>query len=415
MASRRRLARLRRLLRQLDAAAAQKGGNCAPQVVHKGGDCAPQVVHFGHCGEHRDVSPPPTLLDQLGPGHHLVGVGDRPWIPGSGAKVPFELRGPRAHEREFAATSVPPELAATWSDGKGVDAVSVGPLDLRPPAAGATPADLARQLDEDGLLYLPGVLAPEAAARLRGWMDATPCDPANPIDSGPGIAAFEQRLEEARAAGDPKPYGEVEVMSFWNRAEPEVAGPPDAHLQLIDLEPTISVAEAALGEDCHLMQHKAWTTGPGRPGSRLHVDFMPVRGIPERLLLEREVRVPSVLITAHFYMEDVTEDLGPTYFIPRSHLSGRWPEPTETSWRGEGPRSALCKAGDCLLFRSDVWHSSSPNTSARARHLMQVHFASRLISHPRQPIQAPPTRAEVLRGATARQRRLLAGFPVEQG
>tara|TARA_B100000519_G_C13912833_1_gene282970 strand:+ start:279 stop:419 length:141 start_codon:yes stop_codon:yes gene_type:complete len=46
---------------------------------------------------------------------------------------------------------------------------------------------------------------------------------------------------------------------------------------------------------------------------------------------------------------------------------------------------------------------------------MQVHFASRLISHPRQPIQAPPTRAEVLRGATARQRRLLAGFPVEEG
>ena len=150
-------------------------------------------------------------------------------------------------------------------------------------------------------------------------MDATPCDPSNPIDSGPGIAAFEQRLEEARAAGDPSPYGEVEVMSFWNRAGPE--GSPGAYLQLIDLEPTISVAEAALGHDCHLMQHKAWTTGPGRLGSRLHVDFLPVRGIPERLLLEREVRVPSVLVTAHFYMEDVTEDLGPTYFVPVSRAT----------------------------------------------------------------------------------------------
>ena len=54
------------------------------------------------------------------------------------------------------------------------------------------------------------------------------------------------------------------------------------------------------------------------------VDFLPVRGIPERLLLEREVRVPSVLITAHFYMEDVTEDLGPTYFVPVSRATASY-------------------------------------------------------------------------------------------
>jgi len=81
------------------------------------------------------------------------------------------------------------------------------------------------------------------------------------------------------------------------------------------------------------------------------------------VLLEGKVRVPIYLITAHYYLEDMVEELGPTLFVPGSHLSGRPPRPEETGWRGVGPRSANVKAGSCVMFRSDVWHSGSPNLS----------------------------------------------------
>ena len=208
-------------------------------------------------------------------------------------------------------------------------------------------------------------------------------------------------------------------------------------LQYVDLDPCYAVAEAALGSDCHLMQHKAWTTGPGRPGnSDLHVDFLPLYcpDVAERL------RVPIYLITAHYYLDDMGDDmaLGPTLFVPGSHLAGRAPQPGEHSWRGVPPRAACVRAGDCLMFRSDVWHAALPNTTAdRTRHLMQVHYCSSLISHrvgrpwdPARsgpewagsaddeettagsvpPVASPSTVAEVEARMNMRQRRLLAGF-----
>jgi ectoine hydroxylase-related dioxygenase (phytanoyl-CoA dioxygenase family) len=214
-------------------------------------------------------------------------------------------------------------------------------------------------------------------------------------------------------------------------------------LGYLDLDPCCAVCEATLGADCHLIQHKGWVSGPGRPGGRLHTDFVPLMVKDPACLLDGRIRVPIYLITAHYYLEDFADDdrLGPTLFVPGSHLSGRSPVAGEAAWespRGQvGPRSARVKAGDCVLFRSDVWHSGSTNTSQDTRHLMQVHYCSKLISHRlgaryRHPDEreageaehdnivaqrqsttvhnAPESRPEVVALANARQRRLLAGF-----
>ena len=64
---------------------------------------------------------------------------------------------------------------------------------------------------------------------------------------------------------------------------------------------------------------------------------------------------PLRVITAHYYLEDTYPELGPTFFIAGSHLAGRPPRDSDQSaYNGMPDQSLLVKAGDCVLFRSDV-------------------------------------------------------------
>ena len=124
-------------------------------------------------------------------------------------------------------------------------------------------------------------------------------------------------------------------------------------LQYLDLDPCCAVVEATLGPDAHLVQQKGWTTGPGRPADRhLHLDFLPLHcPAAAEALLDGRLRIPIYLITAHYYLDDMDMELGPTLFVPGSHLSGRAPRAGEHSWRGVKPQAACVRAGDCVMFR----------------------------------------------------------------
>ena len=71
-------------------------------------------------------------------------------------------------------------------------------------------------------------------------------------------------------------------------------------------------------------------------------------------------------------LDDVDEGLGPTKFIPNSHMSGRRPKDGEDNFHGVEAKSILARKGDCVMFRSDVWHRGSKNSSDRTRHMIQV-------------------------------------------
>ena len=93
---------------------------------------------------------------------------------------------------------------------------------------------------------------------------------------------------------------------------------------------------------------------------------------------------------------------GPTRFYPRSHLSSSNPEHNAA----EG-QPAIVAAGDCVMFRSDIWHSADANTSDESRLIMQCHYASDRVSGRLEPFVAPPIRAETIDAATPRQRKLI--------
>ncbi|GAB4451315.1 MAG: hypothetical protein OHK0029_00240 [Armatimonadaceae bacterium] len=182
------------------------------------------------------------------------------------------------------------------------------------------------------------------------------------------------------------------------------------HLEYIDRPGIIDVAEAILssrdGGLCHVLFGSSWVTGAGR-AMGIHVDYLPV-SLPESVHNDPEIRMPIFMATAHFYLNDMVAELGPTLLIPGSHRAGRPPH-DETTWNGIEPMATMVKAGDVVLFRSDVWHGAWRNThETERRYLLQVAYGSGYMKKNYPPIRYTEIyNPAVLEKATERQRRLL--------
>jgi hypothetical protein len=238
-------------------------------------------------------------------------------------------------------------------------------------------------LETDGYAYLPAVITRSDVAHVRAATERLPVDP-DSID----------RYQTPASGG------------FLNKACNNAFNRDALFLPYLDKPDVIDLAEAVHGRECHVIGMTAWMTGPGRPDQSVPVDWLPLE-LPEDVLADPRVKVPIFITTAQYYLDDVSEALGPTRIVPGSHRSGRHPA-GETCWRGSAEQSVLCQAGDVVVFRSDVWHRGTANTSTQVRYLLQVHYAQRIITQKFPPY---PHRFRLnpalLAGATARQRRLL--------
>lgn len=180
-------------------------------------------------------------------------------------------------------------------------------------------------------------------------------------------------------------------------------------LDLIDREPVISLAEGTMGSECHIIGETAWRSRPGHNGWAPHTDRVFVE-MPEDMAMDPRFQLPIYLCTAHYYLDDLTVDLAPTYVIPGSHRSGRslaWGKDPDPEWNGRKLEPVLCKAGDVLFFRSEIWHTGSKNTSDQTRYLLQVHYSHRFIAQQFSPYLQWQFSPHILALANPRQRRLL--------
>ena len=238
-------------------------------------------------------------------------------------------------------------------------------------------------LERDGYVYFPGVINAEEIAEMRAAMD---------------------RLDAKKESFDR--HSTPENGDFLNKHINNAFNRDVLFLQYLDKPVVSDVAEAVLGSDCHVIGMTAWVTGPGRPDQRLHTDWLPIR-LPEDVIADARVKIPVFIATAHFYLDDLYEELGPTKFVPGSHFSGRSPN-GDTEWKGAEAQSILCNGGDVVLFRSEVWHRGSANTGNQTRYLLQVHYAQRMISQKFPPYPHKfKLDDKILSQATPRQRRLL--------
>lgn len=219
------------------------------------------------------------------------------------------------------------------------------PLEVAPLPPCATTAAAAASLHRDGYVVFPHVLSPTDIAALRTYMDTH--------------------------GGDEAQY-DVPKWCFNKHLAARFHQEPDL-LPLVDREPVVAAAQAVLGPDIRCIGGSLWVTGPGRVMG-LHLDYQPIQ-LPEAMLADPQVILPVFIATAHYYLDDLTLEYGPTTLIPGSHRAGRPPH-DETTWNGRRAQAAVIPAGSCLLFRSDLWHGGAMNHGPHRRYLIQVHYAN---------------------------------------
>lgn len=249
---------------------------------------------------------------------------------------------------------------------------------LQPTHALQDTAGMARALQQDGFALVPNVLSPEEVANLRAGID---------------------RL---------KPFG------FDNEGTTDhykcVFNRDQLFLNMIDRPGIIDLAEATMGDECHIIGQTAWRSHPGHNGWAPHTDRVFVE-MPEEFTADGQFTPPLYLCTAHYYLNDITLEMAPTYVIPGSHHSGKaltWGGNSDPEYRGRKLEPVLCKAGDVLFFRSEIWHSGSKNTTAdQTRYLLQVHYSHRWIAQQFSPYLKFQFNPEILAVANPRQLRLL--------
>ena len=141
----------------------------------------------------------------------------------------------------------------------------------------------------------------------------------------------------------------------------------------------------------------------------IHIDYLPV-SLPASVHADPEVRVPIFTSTAHFYLNDMRYELGPTTIIPGSHKAGR-PPFDETEWNGVAPQAVIVQAGDVCLFRGDIWHGSGLNScETERRYMMQVHYGNQIVRKEYPAMSYDSLwNPEVIAQATPSQKQLLGG------
>jgi hypothetical protein len=229
----------------------------------------------------------------------------------------------------------------------GGDTTYRGPLESLPAARPLPAAEAVARMYSDGYVLFPGVLSGDEVAALRALMDEK---------GGADDAKWEVK---------DWCYNRHQVTDFWQ--DPRL-------LPLTDRPGLLDTVRGIHDPGAHVTGGSFWTTGRGR-AMGVHVDFLPV-SLPESVHEDPAVRVPIFTSTAHFYLNDMTAELGPTTLIPGSHRAGR-PPAGETAWRGITPKAAMVRAGDVCLFRGDLWHGAWMNScETDRRYMVQVHYAN---------------------------------------
>ena len=255
--------------------------------------------------------------------------------------------------------------------------------------SGPTP-EAASQLEREGYAHLEGVLDAAATVALRD--------------------------EIAAIYAASVPDRERDTFDEWRYAmfnRSPLAQKAVAERAILD------VIEPLLGEDCHIIANTAWRNPPGHGGGRWHMDAGPHVPRPEGVPWPDAIPYPVFAVGMHLYLTDCPMEAGPTAVIPGSHRSGRLPprdadqQDMALSFEGRGPVVLAARAGDAILFASDVWHRGTPAAPGHGRFFLQCHYARRDLAQriytTDQINHVAPEAAA--RAASERERRLIGLHP----
>ncbi|MEE9393237.1 MAG: phytanoyl-CoA dioxygenase family protein [Planctomycetota bacterium] len=244
----------------------------------------------------------------------------------------------------------------------------------------------------DGFLLIEGALTPEQCTALRSEVDLA--------------------MDEYPTPG----------LARWVRSQMFLRGP--VFEELLDHPPAFDVAEKLLSfergdkrvlggeqmwEGCQVMNVTSMVSRGESPGDLWHVDDFLLFPRPEGIPWDDRIPFPVFIVSALYYLNDLTAEMGPTLVVPGSHKAGYRPDPKaeKPTYEGRGPQTVLARAGDCLLFHSQLWHRADGHRCDRPRYVQQVHYGARFISQRLFPMPNFHMPQDFLLRLTPRRQRLM--------
>jgi ectoine hydroxylase-related dioxygenase (phytanoyl-CoA dioxygenase family) len=268
------------------------------------------------------------------------------------------------------------------------------------PHRGPAP-EAARVLHERGVVVLPDVLSAAEVTELTGDIERV----------------FREHPRDARPSTEKTPAEDLFRYEMLNRSA--VCQRAVCHPRVLE------VVEPLLGEDCHVIANTAWRNPVGQEGAHggqmWHIDAGPHVPRPPGTAWPGDVPYPVFAVGTHFLLKDCRLEDGPTGVIPGSHRSGQHPPfdallDEALSYEGERCVPALGRAGDVVLFVSDVWHRRMPTLPGEhGRFFLQVHYGRRDIAQRLRPTsEASQLSDEAVARATTERERTVIGLHAAQ-
>jgi hypothetical protein len=210
------------------------------------------------------------------------------------------------------------------------------------------------QLESDGYVLLRGAL--NEAAVAAALVDCTAALAAD-VDSA-------SVLTSRRGAA----YGARNLLRLWPAAMELLRVPPLSAILKDELGPRAGVVRGLFfdkppGSSWSLPWHRDMTIAVKQHGTIERFKKPTLKaGVPH---VEAPVELLSTMLTARIHLDAMTPDNGPLKIVPGSHRLDAPPRPVET---------ILCSAGDVLLMRPLLSHSSRDSVPGCLTHRRIVHL-----------------------------------------
>lgn len=137
-----------------------------------------------------------------------------------------------------------------------------------------------------------------------------------------------------------------------------------AFIELIEHPAILDRHRAIFGQQVQLLQYDFLRQGPRNesfPTRAWHRDFVFPGDYP-------------LSINTILYLDDMTEERGPTYVVPGTHRGTALPPAGMHNEPLPGEVGVLAQAGDAVFINSAIWHSGSRNRSDGQRRGIYLYY-----------------------------------------
>jgi len=165
-------------------------------------------------------------------------------------------------------------------------------------------------------------------------------------------------------------------------------------IELIEHPAILCRHRAIFGDQVQLLQYDLLRQGPRSetfPTRAWHRDFV----FPG----DRPLSINTIL-----YLDEMTEERGPTYVVPGTHRGEALPPQGMTHEPLPGEVAAFAQAGDAVFINSAVWHSGARNGSVGARRGVYLYYGYWWLKRYESSVSLP---WQALEGASDRRLELL--------